>query len=328
MKDATSKTWTTSAEDRDEAYPAGTTVGRYVVVSPIARGGMGEVMLAFDVALARYVALKVTLRSVASPEASGRMLREAQAMARIAHPNVAAVYDVGLHQGQMFVAMEYVNGITLHDWLKTRHSYREAVALMKQAGRGLAAAHEANVIHRDFKPSNVLVTPTGRACVVDFGISRGLDEAPPKQSAGTARTFGLDPEGILDRTLTQPDALMGTIGYSAPEVAMGERGDPRADVFSFSVTLWRVLCGSMPYPSHGLIPYLVALRDTEPVRAPKAAVPAPLRDILLRGVQRDPAARFGSMGELLDAIDLADAKRLHVDRVPRKRATCPAVTRG
>lgn len=136
------------------AHAPGTVIGRYVVVKQIARGGMGAVMLAYDTTLARNVALKFVLTSIASHEARDRMLREAQAMARLSHPNVVGIYDVGVHEGDVFLAMEYVDGITLRDWLKEPRSRREVLAVMKQAGRGLAAAHKADIVHRDFKPQN------------------------------------------------------------------------------------------------------------------------------------------------------------------------------
>ena len=283
-------------------HPPGTLIDRYVVVKPIARGGMGAVMLAYDTALARSVALKVVLTSVASPETRERMLREAQAMARLSHPNVVGIYDVGVHDGDVFLAMEYIDGVTLRDWLKQPRSRREVLAVMKQAGRGLAAAHKAGIVHRDFKPMNVIVARDGRVCVLDFGIARGLGQGEPSPSAGTIPVQPPGQQPLLDHTITLEGSLMGTPGYAAPEVLLGLEVDPRADVFSFSVTLWRALYGTLPFPS-GLEEYLSAVCGTAPVRTPVSNVPHWLRDVVMRGLEREKGARFESMAEMLAALD-------------------------
>jgi tetratricopeptide (TPR) repeat protein/predicted Ser/Thr protein kinase len=291
-------------------YPPGTRVGRFVIMKPIARGGMGAVMLAYDTQLARSVALKVMLTSVASDEARERMYREAQAMARLSHPNVVGIYDVGIHDGDVFLAMEYVDGVTLREWLLERHSRRELLAVMKQAGRGLAAAHKAGIVHRDFKPSNVIVGTDGRVCVLDFGVARGVrGDEPPSRSAPVPTRAGARP--LLDHTLTEEGSLLGTVGYAAPEVMMGLEVDARADVFSFSATLWRALYGTLPFPSSRLDEYLEAVSGAQAPQPPGPPVPRWLRDVLMRGLALDASARFSSMEELLAALD-ADPRRRHV----------------
>jgi serine/threonine protein kinase len=210
----------------------GTVIGRYVIVQALGRGGMGAVMLAYDTQLARRVAIKVLLTNVASEEARLRMLREAQAMAQLSHPNVVDVYDVGTHQGNIFLAMRYVEGVTLQQWLGTRRSPREALKVMKQAGRGLAAAHAAGIVHRDFKPENVLVTKAGHAYVLDFGIARseGVSGSAPRDPSVYAEGSGAhallprpssdgprDPLADSAGRLTQTGTILGTVGYFAPE---------------------------------------------------------------------------------------------------------------
>lgn len=286
------------------AHAPGTVIGRYVVVKQIARGGMGAVMLAYDTTLARNVALKFVLTSIASPEARERMLREAQAMARLSHPNVVGIYDVGVHAGDVFLAMEYVDGVTLRDWLKEPRSRREVLSVMKQAGRGLAAAHKADIVHRDFKPQNVIVARDGRVCVLDFGIARGVatSKGSPAASPPAGPPSGAERPPLLEHTITQEGSLLGTPGYAAPEVMFGMDADQRADIFSFSATLWKALYGTLPFPSE-LYAYASAISSEEPVPPPPSRAPRWLHEIVLKGLERDPVARFASMEEVLAALD-------------------------
>jgi serine/threonine protein kinase/tetratricopeptide (TPR) repeat protein len=291
-------------------HPPGTLIGRYVVVKQIARGGMGEVMLAYDTTLARNVALKIVLPSVASAESRERMLREAQAMARLSHPNVVGIYDAGVHDDEVFLAMEYVDGVTLRDWLKEPRSRREVLSVLKQAGRGLAAAHKADIVHRDFKPQNVIIARDGRVCVLDFGIARGV--APGKGSPASSRPEAppSEPKGaaLLEKTITLEGSVLGTPGYAAPEVMLGHEADPRADVFSFCVVLWKALYGSMPFPTE-LFAYANAVCGNEPLRLPPVKGPRWLHEVVVRGLERDPAARFASMEALLVALDASPVRR-------------------
>ncbi len=294
-------------------HPPGTLIGRYVVVKQIARGGMGAVMLAYDTTLARNVALKFLLTSVASPETRDRLLREAQAMARLSHPNVVRIDDVGVQGGDVFLAMEYVDGVTRRDWLKEPRSRREVLSVMKQAGRGLAAAHKADIVHRDFKPQNVIVARDGRVCVLDFGIARGVGSSKGSPAAGALPAPESAPSGatrppLLEHTITQEGSLLGTPGYAAPEVMFGLEADQRADIFSFSVTLCKALYGTMPFPSE-LYAYASAISGDEPPQLPASKGPRWLHDIVLRGLERDPAARFASMEQMLEALDANPWKR-------------------
>jgi serine/threonine protein kinase len=305
----------------------GTVIGRYVIVQSLGRGGMGAVMLGFDTQLARRVAIKVLLTRVASEEARLRMLREAQTMARLSHPNVVDIYDVGTHEGNIFLAMRYVEGITLQQWLATRRSRRDVLKVMKQAGRGLAAAHAAGIVHRDFKPDNVLVTKAGHAWVLDFGIARSeeadepsapkaertalpLDAPPPlgQRAPSPSPSQGGVPsiEGHAVERLTQTGTILGTVGYFAPETAFEQKADPRSDVYSFCVTLWRCLYGRLPFPSATINEYARAIADGPPKTPRDAAVPEWLAEIVHDGLHTDPAKRHESMNELLRALEEAD----------------------
>src|SRR5580704_17289241 len=167
------------------ALSTGAQVGRYVIVDRLGAGGMGTVYVAYDAQLARRVAIKVLRPDRKEEDSHARMLREAQAMARLTHPNVLAVHDVGAYGDDVFIAMEYVEGRTLKAWMREPHTWREALAILKAAGRGLAAAHAAGLVHRDFKPENVLLGNDGRVVVADFGIARaqGADEPAPVEAS-------------------------------------------------------------------------------------------------------------------------------------------------
>ncbi|MCA9694961.1 MAG: serine/threonine protein kinase, partial [Myxococcales bacterium] len=216
-------------------------IGRFIVLRRIGVGGMGVVYLAYDNALDRRVAIKV-LRGLGppAPERRARFAREAQAMARLSHPNVVQIYEAGESDGALFLAMEYVRGGSLRTWLlgqdakdergaTATRGWREIVAMFAQAGRGLAAAHEAGLVHRDFKPDNVLVDGDGVARVGDFGLARLLEEAPAEAPAGPAPAL---------HSLTATRAVMGTPAYMSPEQHAGRPADARTDQFSFCVALW------------------------------------------------------------------------------------------
>src|SRR6185503_5153712 len=219
------------------ALTPGETVGRYVVLECIGSGSMGIVYTGQDPDLGRRVALKV-LRSDSAGGSSGgarrRMLREAQAMARLSHPNVVTIYDVGMHGDEVFLAMELIDGGTLREWLRrARRSWREIVAVFRRAAEGLAAAHAVGLVHRDFKPDNVLVGNDGRVCVTDFGLAR------PSAAASAERLAEPPPQGI--DSMTRTGAIVGTPAYMAPEQIEGGAADERSDLFAFCVAFYEAL---------------------------------------------------------------------------------------
>jgi serine/threonine protein kinase len=226
------------AQPAEGPLAAGARVGRYQIVGVLGSGGMGVVYDARDPELDRTIALKLLHACADATELQVRLLREAQAMARLSHPNVLPVFDVGTWEGRVFVAMEKMPGGTLAGWLRERPRTRDQIlSVFRRAGRGLQAAHDAGLLHRDFKPDNVLVDgETVR--VSDFGLARRSDEAAPAPSGG---------EGPLDVTLTRTGSLVGTPAYMAPEQLDGRMLDVRADVFSFSVALWEALFGARPF---------------------------------------------------------------------------------
>ncbi len=298
-------------EDR-HLRAAGTRVGRYRLLDVVGYGGAGVVYAAWDPQLDRKIALKLlTLPRAfqqAEPEARARLLREAQAMARLHHPNVVTVHDVGDFEGTVFIAMEFVGGGTLRTWLQTQRPTDEVLAVLLAAGRGLCAAHRAGLVHRDLKPENVLLTPDGEVKVSDFGLAR---------SAGARGTVA--PEGTpvaqqreghdspLHSPLTVAGAVLGTPGYMPPEQVRGAVTGPEGDQFSFCVSAWEALFGERPFAGKTLGDLTLASLRGE-IRPPPAAarVPGHVHRALLRGLRGNPEERYPSMEALL--ADLSPRK--------------------
>jgi tetratricopeptide (TPR) repeat protein/predicted Ser/Thr protein kinase len=267
----------------------GAAVGRYLILDRVGGGGMGVVYAGYDPELDRKVALKL-LRPDRSEESSRlRLLREAQAIARLSHPNVIAVHDAGTFGDDVFLAMELVPGTTLGRWLEGEpRPWREVVERFLAAGRGLAAAHAAGLVHRDFKPDNVLLGEDGRVLVADFGLARpaGAEEERTGESpaAGDIGDIG-GIGGILASPLTEWGVVLGTPAYMAPEQLRGEAADARSDQFSFCVALWEALYGERPFAGGS------------------ARVPGWLRQVLACGLAEDPALRHPSMEALLGHLE-------------------------
>nr|WP_276600106.1 MULTISPECIES: serine/threonine-protein kinase [unclassified Nannocystis] len=277
------------------AVPTSGRVGRYVVIDRLGAGGMGVVLAAYDPELDRRVALKLL---VAGPESSVRLLREAQALARLSHPNVVQIHDVGVHDGQVFLAMELVAGQTLRAWLEAGpRPWRTIVRVFVEAGRGLAAAHAAGIVHRDFKPDNVLIGGDGRARVADFGLARQLaggDAAGPTDPAAAA------PSTAFAVPLTQSGVLLGTPAYMSPEQFDGGRADARSDLFAFCVALYEALYGRRPFRADDLMTLLAKIRAGALAEPPAASpVPRSIFEQLRRGLAYAPADRPASLERLL-----------------------------
>jgi eukaryotic-like serine/threonine-protein kinase len=289
---------------------AGQAVGRYTVLGLVGRGGMGEVYAAYDPGLDRRIALKIISErgTAQSDNAEERLTREAQATAKLSHPNVVVVHDVGTFEGQVFLAMEFVEGVTLGAWLVERsRGWREVLAPFIQAGRGLAAAHAAGLVHRDFKPGNVMVAPDGAARVMDFGLARRIDQ---QDAAGDGQgATPLNAESALDPSLTRTGELVGTPLFMAPEQFAGGRVDARTDQFSFCVSLYWALCGVHPFggSSRGELSNNVA-RGEVVSPAKKLAAPSRIQRTLLRGLSTNPDARWPSMDALIAEL-LRDPRR-------------------
>ncbi|MBL8939246.1 MAG: protein kinase, partial [Archangium sp.] len=219
-----------SGEPSATGISRGMSLGHYVLLEKLGAGGMGEVFAAFDPRLDRRVALKLLRAgSLSAEEGKARLLREAQAMARLQHPNVIAVHDVGTFGDRVFIAMEFVEGETLGEWLRGDHPWQQIVETFVEAGSGLAAAHSAGLVHRDFKPDNVLIGKDGRPRVVDFGLARQSTSTPSPTVPITPDA--VIPDSTLAAPLTRDGAVMGTPGYMAPEQIAGLPTDARSDQF-------------------------------------------------------------------------------------------------
>jgi tetratricopeptide (TPR) repeat protein len=279
-----------------EQIAPGTMVGRYVVERAIGAGGMGVVSLARDPELRRAVVIKLVRPDFGEgrDDLEARLRREAQAMAQLSHPNVVQIFDLGRHGDRVFLAMEFVPGQTLDSWLiEKARPIPEILAMFRLAGAGLDAAHRSGLVHRDFKPSNVLVTTDGVPKVTDFGLARSV--AAPGASTSLPRATG------LHSVLTQANAVMGTPAYMPPEQAAGLPVDERGDQYAFALALLDALLGQPPTarrvrPGDGLGD---ALAD--------AGIEARLRTALVRALALEPEARFPAMADLLR--ELAAPKR-------------------
>ena len=297
------------AEDGADAPPV-EQIGRFAVLRKLGEGGMGVVYAAHDTELDRDVAMKLLRADTGSSgPARARLLREARAMAKLSHPNVITIYDVGTVDEQVFIAMELVHGVTLKRWIKTRpRTWRGVIERFAEAGHGLAAAHRAGLIHRDFKPDNVLVGDDGRVRVLDFGLARPLDVDDELKTPPGSK---LDKSSSGER-LTVTGAVMGTPAYMSPEQWRSSEIDHRSDQFSFCVTLWEALFGGRPFPgstAHAIASAVLGGEITPP--SDDHSVPAWLVRVLRRGLATRPDDRFESMDALLFVLSRLQGERTH-----------------
>ncbi len=281
-------------------------IGRFEVVRRVGDGATGVVYEAHDPQLERKVAIKLLRPGATVPldKAEQWLAREAKTLAKLSHPHVVPVYDVGTHEGQVFIALEYVAGSTMRQWLEQSPSWPEVVDVFVQAAQGLAAAHAAGLVHRDFKPDNVLIGDDGRVRVSDFGIARRLDD-------GT-RTDGEPLDDTSSENVRDPTThrAAGTPSYMAPEQFLGDPVDARTDQFGFCVALHEALYGSRPFAGttrQALAANVIAGRR----RTPQIAQPPPawLDRVVARGLSVDPAHRFASMDALLAQLQRRPGQR-------------------
>jgi len=296
----------------------GTAVDRYVILRELGVGGMGVVYAAYDPGLDRKVALKLLHARTEGRRAQDRLVQEAQAIAGLRHPNVVAVHDIRTFESRTFVAMEFVEGMTLRAWLKAQpRTWSEVLTILRQAGQGLAAAHRKGIVHRDFKPDNVIVEPDGRAVVLDFGLARRSGTSSEREdelaaSRSASPTHLTSPEAsrsashglhVRPDCATETGARLGTPAYMAPEQASAKSVNARSDQFSFCVVAWEALYGVRPFaiidePGRGArLAY-----ERAPVR-PRSQVPVYIGRALERGLARAPEERHPSIEDLLDAFE-------------------------
>ena len=274
-----------------------TRLGRYEIRSQLGAGGMGEVYLAQDTKLNRKVAIKfLPLESTDDPRARRRLVREAQAAAALDHPNICAIHEVGDEDGHTFIVMQYVEGETL-----ATRIYRqpleliEALELAVPMADALAEAHSRNIIHRDIKPQNVMITARGQIKILDFGLAKVVTN-----------------KGVLDREaetqslLTEAGAIVGTVPYMSPEQAKGELLDVRSDIFSFGAVLYEMISGHQPFAAQTMAEIFSAIltREPQPLASYAIAAPAGLEQLLRKCLEKDRERRYQTMREVATELEL------------------------
>jgi len=318
LDDAETRPGTGKTEKASWHLKPGESFGRYTILSRLGAGGMGIVYSAYDPELDRKIALKLLLPSRSDPSAQERLIREAQAMARISHPNVVTVHDVGDIEDRAFIAMEFVEGQSLDQWLASENrGHREILDVFLQAGRGIAAAHRADLIHRDFKSANVLIGTDGRVRVADFGLARFTQaeeidaeimdsektEVTPHNNGSSRPQMG---------ALTEPGTMVGTPRYMAPEQVLEGRASAASDQFSFCVALFEALNGELPYGKDNLrsVAHRALDGNITPF-SPGSGLSKRGRRALLKGLKGREEERFSTMDELLTELqwDPAAARR-------------------
>ena len=298
-------------------------MGRYVILRLLGVGGMGEVYEAYDPELARRVAIKVVQTRSGShvqPDRRqrdrARLVREAKSLARLSHPNIVPIYDVGILDDQsIFVAMEFVAGLSLREKMADGcEHWREHLDIALQAGLGLAAAHDAGLVHRDVKPENIMVGSDGRVCLLDFGLAKGEQDGRPKPTNGSEQPDGLrvpaawaERLNFAERTsanepvhITRSGSVVGTPGYLAPEQLDGHSGQIASDVFAWSCVVFEVICGQPPFPSQPINARLQAIHHQRLSWPP--TVPSWLREIVQKGLRERPSERFANIRWMHRAI--------------------------
>jgi predicted Ser/Thr protein kinase len=281
---------------------AGTRLGRFEMRRLLGKGAMGDVWAAYDPELDREVAIKL-LRVT-----SARLRREAQAMARVHHPNVVRIYDLGTADDHAFCAMELVDGETLRTWMSTPRPWRSALRVAIEAGRGLAAAHATGVIHRDIKPENVLIARDGRTLVTDFGLAKLAGPDDEDRAAGHAEGS----ESVVDASsthLTAQGALVGTVAYMSPEQLAGEPASMLSDQFSYCVLVYETLFGARPFQAATIGKLRDAIQARVKAPTDLRGMPKRVVGMLERGLARAPSARWPTMDALLGALQRALVRR-------------------
>ncbi|MEP6859608.1 MAG: protein kinase [Deltaproteobacteria bacterium] len=320
-----------------EPRPQPTLLGRYVVLGELGRGGMSVVYAAYDPELDRRVALKVVRADQMSATHRSRLHREAQALARLSHPSVVTVFDVGDLAMDTFVAMELVEGTSLRDWIRQPRTWREVVRVVIAAGRGLAAAHAAGIVHRDVKPDNIMISPTGAVKLVDFGLARDLGDksidsidsgqmlsedpiGPPEDSISASSSGSMGAAKPLE-VITQHGFIVGTPAYMPPEQRSRKpEADERSDQFSLCATLYEALYRQRPFATSKREvldrQQMLTVSETPAVDTRSLAAPPPkdsdvptwLQKVVTRGLAVDPGQRYPTVDALLLDLDRDPAR--------------------
>jgi serine/threonine protein kinase/Tfp pilus assembly protein PilF len=268
----------------------GTRIGTYVIETPLGEGGMGTVYRALDTKLNRPVAIKVLSNELADADARRRFQQEAQMASSLNHPHILTVHDVGEFEGRQYIVTEFVDGGTLKDWAKSgKRTWRQIVELLTGVADGLAAAHQAGILHRDIKPGNILVAKNGYAKLADFGLAK------------LAQVGEADATRSLTEGHTRPGVVVGTISYMSPEQASGQKLDARSDTFAFGVVFYELLAGQRPFGGVSELEILKTIIHGAPEPL-NASVPAAVRAVVEKALEKNPDERYQSMRDMV--VDL------------------------
>ena len=305
---------------------SGTKLGRYEIRSKIGAGGMGEVYLAEDTRLHRKVALKVLPTELAAnKDRMRRFEQEARAAAALNHPNIATVYEIGASDGLNFIAMEFIDGVTLRDQIyKEQTELRKLLRFLQHAAEGLAKAHAAGIVHRDLKPDNIMITRDGHAKILDFGLAKLIEQAPMAGSNSSEVATAVMPRH------STPGAIIGTVGYMSPEQAQGKTKeiDQRSDIFSFGCILFEAATHKKPFEGESVIKSLheVVYESAPAIAELNPSAPAELQRIVRRCLAKDADERYQSIKEV--AIELKGLRREMADDVGHTTVPPPVSTQS
>src|SRR6266508_4509942 len=288
----------------------GTKLGHYEIRSKIGEGGMGEVYLAEDTRLHRKVALKILPADLASnKDRMRRFEQEATAAAALNHPNIAHIYEIGEHDGTHFIAMEFIDGVTLREKIhRERTELRKLLRYLQHVAEGLAKAHAAGIVHRDLKPDNIMVTRDGHAKILDFGLAKLIEPRLTETSDGENHDEAAT--AILQQN-SRPGVIMGTVGYMSPEQAQGKTNevDQRSDIFSFGCILYEAVTGHQAFAGKDVVDSLnkIIREPAAPISDVRPDAPNHLQRIVRRCLAKDPEDRYQTIKDV--AIELRDLRR-------------------